>query len=483
MGRGFPRALLPRLLRPPPPARPGPRMLRAEPVPPPKRPRGGLMAPARIGTHDGTFHCDEALACALLRLLPEYRDAEIVRTRDPEKLAACDVVVDVGGEYDPQRHRYDHHQRSFTETMSSLSPGKRWQTKLSSAGLVYLHFGHKLLAQLLGTSEEDSMVGTIYDKMYENFVEEVDAVDNGISQWEEGEPRYVLTTTLSARVARLNPTWNQPNQDTEAGFQRAMDLVREEFLQRVDFYQHSWLPARALVQEALAQRFQVDPSGEIVELAKGGCPWKEHLYHLESGLSPPVTVAFVIYTDQAGQWRVQCVPKEPHSFQSRLPLPEPWRGLRDGGPGPGSPWVRWCLLRWSLRVKRLEHSRQVNFFSRVCVRTWRSSSSERVKRLPQKSQLHTKGRSPVCQRRCAFRCEALPYTLPQPGMWQLWMGFLRSPAAAAPRRSSSWQLGQSQEERPAPPPPKPPPPAPAPRGALAAPPPSSGPLLLTALGL
>lgn len=51
--------------------------------------------------------------------------------------------------------------------------------------------------------------------MYENFVEEVDAVDNGISQWEEGEPRYAVTTTLSARVARLNPTWNQPNQDTE----------------------------------------------------------------------------------------------------------------------------------------------------------------------------------------------------------------------------------------------------------------------------
>lgn len=49
--------------------------------------------------------------------------------------------------------------------MSSLSPGKPWQTKLSSAGLIYLHFGHKLLAQLLGTNEEDSMVGTIYDKV------------------------------------------------------------------------------------------------------------------------------------------------------------------------------------------------------------------------------------------------------------------------------------------------------------------------------
>lgn len=55
--------------------------------------------------------------------------------------------------------------RSFTETMSSLSPGKPWQTKLSSAGLIYLHFGHKLLAQLLGASEEDGMVGTLYDKV------------------------------------------------------------------------------------------------------------------------------------------------------------------------------------------------------------------------------------------------------------------------------------------------------------------------------
>lgn len=303
-------------------------MLSPEPALPSKRPRSDRMAAPRIGTHDGTFHCDEALACALLRLLPEYRDAEIVRTRDPAKLASCDIVVDVGGEYDPQRHRYDHHQRSFTETMRSLVPGKPWQTKLSSAGLVYLHFGHKLLAQLLGTREEDSVVGTLYDKMYENFVEEVDAVDNGISQW-DGEPRYALTTNLSARVARLNPVWNQPDQDTEAGFQRAMELVREEFLQRLDFYQHSWLPARALVEEALAQRFQVDPSGEVVELAQGGCPWKEHLFCLESELCPPASITFVIYTDAAGQWRVQCVPKEPHSFQSRLPLPEPWRGLRD----------------------------------------------------------------------------------------------------------------------------------------------------------
>ena len=65
----------------------------------------------KIGTHNGTFHCDEALACFILKQLPEYRHADIVRTRNSEQLAKCDVVVDVGGVYDPEKHRYDHHQR------------------------------------------------------------------------------------------------------------------------------------------------------------------------------------------------------------------------------------------------------------------------------------------------------------------------------------------------------------------------------------
>ena len=66
-----------------------------------------------IGTHDGKFHCDEVLACALLKLLPEYSTAVIKRTRDQTILDTCDVVVDVGGKFDPETHRYDHHQRYY----------------------------------------------------------------------------------------------------------------------------------------------------------------------------------------------------------------------------------------------------------------------------------------------------------------------------------------------------------------------------------
>lgn len=56
----------------------------------------------------------------MLKLLPEYNDAEIIRTRDMEKLKLCDIVVDVGAEFDHERQRYDHHQREFKETLSTI---------------------------------------------------------------------------------------------------------------------------------------------------------------------------------------------------------------------------------------------------------------------------------------------------------------------------------------------------------------------------
>ena len=65
-----------------------------------------------IGTHSGTFHCDEVLACGMLKLLPEYKDAEIVRSRDPKVLEPCDIVVDVGGVFDHEKKRCNNLNRS-----------------------------------------------------------------------------------------------------------------------------------------------------------------------------------------------------------------------------------------------------------------------------------------------------------------------------------------------------------------------------------
>ena len=84
-----------------------------------------------IGTHSGTFHCDESLACGMLKLLPRFESHSIVRSRDAAVLEQCEIVVDVGAVYDADRLRLDHHQRTFEGTLDG------YKTKLSSAGLVY----------------------------------------------------------------------------------------------------------------------------------------------------------------------------------------------------------------------------------------------------------------------------------------------------------------------------------------------------------
>lgn len=49
-----------------------------------------------------------------------------------------DIVVDVGGVYDVQRNRFDHHMATFEESWTNTAEDV---TKLSSAGLVYKHYG------------------------------------------------------------------------------------------------------------------------------------------------------------------------------------------------------------------------------------------------------------------------------------------------------------------------------------------------------
>ncbi|XP_049844286.1 MYG1 exonuclease isoform X1 [Schistocerca gregaria] len=281
----------------------------------------------RICTHDGIFHCDEALACYMLKRLPEYNDAKIVRTREEAIIKECDVVVDVGGVYDPSKHYYDHHQRNFDESMSSLSEKYKWKTKLSSAGLVYFHFGHRVLKIILD-STDDKLISAVYDKVYEFFIQEIDGIDNGVPMF-NGEPSYRICTNLSARVARLNPFWNGVSDSDIDRFNEAYCLVGKEFEDHIKYWAHVWWPAHDIVRKAVNNRYETHPSGEIMLLSNGGCPWKDHLFELEEKLHIEPTIKYVLFQDQVGKWRVQCVPIAPQSFVCRKFLCEAWCGLRD----------------------------------------------------------------------------------------------------------------------------------------------------------
>lgn len=215
--------------------------------------------PMRIGTHNGTFHCDDVLACAMLRCLPRYKNAEVVRSRDQSVLDTCDIVVDVGNVFNHENSRYDHHQRGFDECFNSLFPNKRWLTKLSSAGLIYVYYGREILSEIIsevkpGVTLDSAEFDMLYDQVYENFIEEIDAVDNGISCY-DGQPRYKITSTISRRVGGLNPQWNEEDDTTNMErFSKAMDLVQVELNDVVRHYLTSWLPARQMVKDAIKHR-------------------------------------------------------------------------------------------------------------------------------------------------------------------------------------------------------------------------------------
>ncbi|XP_021763669.1 UPF0160 protein-like [Chenopodium quinoa] len=279
-----------------------------------------------VGTHNGSFHCDEALGCFLLRRTTKFADSLIIRSRDLQVLDSLDAVLDVGGVYDPTRDRYDHHQKGFDEVF-----GHGFGTKLSSAGLVYKHYGEEIIAKELQLDQGHPDVHRLFLAIYKNFVEAVDAVDNGINQYKTDiSPEYVINTYLSSRVGRLNLGWTDPDQSAEReddAFLKAMTLAGNEFLESIHFHAKSWLPARSIVQECLAARQDIDSSGEIMVLKKS-CPWKLHIFELEEEMKVEPSIKYVIYEDdRRTSWRVQAVALGPERFESRKPLPHPWRGL------------------------------------------------------------------------------------------------------------------------------------------------------------
>lgn len=288
-----------------------------------------------IGTHDGTFHCDEVLACYMLKThVSEFTNARIVRSRDPAVLETADIVVDVGAVYNPAIRRFDHHQRGFTSTFADT--GKRSRTKLSSAGLIYKHYGLEVIKDVAKGAGHDLSsrdVHSVYLKIYDAFMEAIDAIDNGITMYESAlPPRYESSTDLSARVGKLNAEWYEANPDQDANFLKAIAMAGAEMESSILHVIKSWLPARSIVSKAMKERFERHASGAVMVMTEWA-PWKDHLFAMEgdeqeAGVDKPVQ--YVVYKDMTGSsWRIQCVPVAKGSFQSRKPLPESWRGLRD----------------------------------------------------------------------------------------------------------------------------------------------------------
>jgi len=281
-----------------------------------------------IGTHSGTFQADEALGVWLLRQIPLYYKSKVIRSRDPDVLKTCDIVIDVGGEYNHSIKKYDHHQTPYDEKFNEEAC-----TNLSASGLIYKHYGKEVITTIYPMLlDETNNCEWVYNKMYKNFMMAIDAIDTGVEI--APECKYKDSTNLSSRVARLNPRWNEEsNKDImDAKFEIASATCGNDFISMLETIVESELPARGLVEQALAKRMDVHASNQIITFPNGGLPWKQHLYELEkiNNLTQDKDlIKFVLYTDTEGMWRVQAVTVEGKAFDNRVSLPKEWCGLRN----------------------------------------------------------------------------------------------------------------------------------------------------------
>ncbi len=240
-----------------------------------------------VGTHNGSFHADEVVACALLLVFDCIDRDKIVRTRDEKRLHRCAFVCDVGGVYDPAHKRFDHHQADY------LGP-------LSSAGMVWKYL-----------KESDRVDEELYTFLNEALILGVDAHDIGES------PQIVGLCTFSHIISSfVPPEYNPPPEKQEEGFFEALDFTVAfllRLLKRFDTIKRS----RAKVKEAMDR-------GEVCLLFDEPLPWLENFFALGGERHP----ALFLIMPAGEHWKLRALPPTlERRMDVRRPLPSEWAGL------------------------------------------------------------------------------------------------------------------------------------------------------------
>jgi uncharacterized UPF0160 family protein len=243
-----------------------------------------------IATHSGPFHADDVMAVALLRRFVEA-DASLIRTRDLARISACELVVDVGGVYAPERGRFDHHQATYTGP-------------LSSAGMV--------LQQL---AAEGRITASLARYLASNALDYVDAVDNGRVAPKAGVPCF-------PRIVEATNALANSEEEYDRAFGQAL-VIAGIFLEGLVAEHTRTVEAEAQVVAAMEAARAT--GSNLIELPTY-INWKP-AYFANGGETHPTE--FVLFPGTDATWRVIAIPPREGEFGQKVSLPADWAGLTE----------------------------------------------------------------------------------------------------------------------------------------------------------
>ncbi len=249
----------------------------------------------KVITHDDRFHADDVFTMATLRILLGDKITEVVRTRDDAIIQTGDIVFDVGGIYDPETNRFDHHQREGAGIRENGVP-------YASFGVVWKKWG----AEICGSQAAADMV----DK---KLAQPIDAGDNGYSFYtytNDDMREYVFNMI----VASFGATWKEEERYDES-FVEIVDIAEKVLKREIIAAQHK-AEAIPLVERA----YEKSEDKRIVVLDEY-YPWMNVIEQHDEPL-------FVISPSKdRSVWRVNAV--QSGLFVNRKDFPKEWAGLRE----------------------------------------------------------------------------------------------------------------------------------------------------------
>lgn len=261
--------------------------------------------PVVLVTHNGSFHSDDVMACAILQSHFESQGirTKVIRTRDENIIAAGDIVFDVGLVHDQSRNRFDHHQTGGAGQRENGIP-------YSSVGLVWNKFGPEICAPF----------PSLVEKIDRELIQSIDANDTGCDACEKSNELYQLP--LSTIFMVQNASWKEQEVFTDsqinARFITAVHLAKDFFkryLQTSKDNIEASEKIKKVYDEAIDKRVLVfEQNFTRVVFIANLVNFPEPLLH--------------IYPDRGGTWSIETVPLSFGSFEKKINFPESWAGLK-----------------------------------------------------------------------------------------------------------------------------------------------------------
>ena len=252
-----------------------------------------------VVTHSGGFHADDVFAVATLQLTLGSENMQVIRTREDDEIAGADYVVDVGGQYDHDTKRYDHHQVG--------APVRENGIPYAAFGLVWRHYGE----EICGSKE-------VAEKIEEKLCVAIDASDSAINLWEPG--RFDLQPTEWDDILQSWRAETSLGEDPDEQFMLAVGVAREYLKRRIQRGQ-----IKLELKKKALEVYEATPAAERrILVSDTYVPRGEFIQYPEVEM-----VVFPREADVKKGWVAVAVQKNEHDYLTRIRFPEIWAGERD----------------------------------------------------------------------------------------------------------------------------------------------------------